>query len=207
MKRLAAMAFALLSVALAASACTRVSTGAAASATGSPSPSAATHQMAHGIFVSTTPPPSGVINAYAYDVRLVPRSAAADLMLTTVGGKTQALLTVSGFLPNRMYGAHLHVNPCGVDPKAAGGHFQHTPDPAASQSPSTDPAFANPTNEVWLDFDTDPKGSASSSAEVPWVTTPEHRPKSLVIHADMTLTAPGKAGTAGARIACLTLPA
>jgi Cu-Zn family superoxide dismutase len=204
MKRLAAMAFALISVATAASACSGVSSDAAASATGSPS--ATTRVTAHGIFVSTTPPPSG-INAYAYDVRLAPRSAAADLTLTTVGGKTQALLAVSGFVPNRNYGAHLHVNPCGVDPKAAGGHFEHTPDPAASRSPSTNPAYANPTNEVWLDFDTDPKGSATSSAEVPWVATAQRHPGSLVIHADRTLTVPGKAGTAGARIACLTLPA
>jgi Cu-Zn family superoxide dismutase len=202
MKRVAAMAFALLSVITAAGACDGVSE-VAVSATGTPS--ATPRVTARGIFVSTTPPPTGV-SAFAYAAELVPRAAAANLSLAVVGGRTQALLTVSGFLPNRSYGAHLHVNPCGVDPGAAGPHFENTPDPTASQSPSTNPTFANPTNEVWLDFNTDSQGNASSNTEVPWVATPQRHPNSLVIHADPTMTAAGKAGMAGARIACLTIP-
>jgi Cu-Zn family superoxide dismutase len=143
--------------------------------------------------------------AFAYDQKLVPAGAASEVTLTTHGEETTVHLTVSGFVPNRAYGAHLHAKQCGVDPKAAGPHFQHHPDPAATQSPSTDPAFANPTNEVWLDFTTDASGKASATAEEPWAMTADHQPHSLVIHADKTQTEAGKAGTAGARVSCLTL--
>jgi Cu-Zn family superoxide dismutase len=204
MKRVVAMAFALLSLGLGIAGCAEVSSDAALSASGTPSPTPLVR--AHGIFITTTPPPSGVVNAYAYDGALVPRSASADVSIATTGHQTQVLLSVSGFVPNRSYGAHLHVNPCGVDPNAAGPHFENAPDPAASQSPSTNPTFANPTNEVWLDFTTDPKGNATSGTEVPWLATAQRHPRSLVIHADRTMTGPGQAGNAGRRIACLTIP-
>ena len=202
MKRSAALVLALLSV-TAASGCTGVSTNDSLSATASPG--ATPRVIAQGIFMSTTPPPTAV-NAYAYVAEFVPHSAAANVSLATVGGKTQALLAVSGFLPNRRYGAHLHVNPCGVDPNAAGAHFENTPDPHASESPSTDPQYANPSNEVWLDFTTDMQGNARTNTEVPWVAIAPRHPNSLVVHENPTMTDPGHAGLAGARVACLTIP-
>jgi Cu-Zn family superoxide dismutase len=204
MKRVAAMAFALLSLGLGIAGCAEVSSDAAQTATGTPSPTPLVR--GHGTFIPTTPPPSGVANAYAYDNALVPLTASGDVSLATTANQTQALLSVSGFVPNRSYGAHLNVNPCGIDPNAAGPHFENTPDPAASQTPSTNPTFANPTNEVWLDFTTDRTGSALSGTEVPWLATAQRHPRSLVIYADRTMTGPGQAGNAGRRIACLTIP-
>jgi Cu-Zn family superoxide dismutase len=108
-------------------------------------------------------------------------------------------------VPNHSYGAHLHLKPCGLDPQAAGAHYQNHLDPAASDSPSTKPSYANATNEVWLDLTADASGNATSRAQMRWVATAKRRPNLLVLHADKTMTEPGKAGTAGARVACLTI--
>ena len=49
--------------------------------------------------------------------------------------------------------------PCGPTGDAAGPHFQNQVDPAAAPGkPSTDPAYANPQNEIWLDLRTDGDG-------------------------------------------------
>jgi Cu-Zn family superoxide dismutase len=120
---------------------------------------------------------------------------------------TEIRLAVTGLQPRRSYGAHLHTNPCGPTGAAAGPHYQHKPDPAASASPpSVNPSYANPHNEVWLDFTTDARGDATSAASQQWTFDAGRRPRSLVIHADTTKTAAGHAGDAGARVACLTLP-
>jgi Cu-Zn family superoxide dismutase len=99
-------------------------------------------------------------------------------------GSTVVTLPVKGALPLRGYGAHAHVAACGAVGAAAGGHFQFLPAPVGV--PSTDPAYANPSNE-------------------------ERRPMSVVIHASHTSTEPSKAGTAGTagtagpRLGCLTV--
>lgn len=144
--------------------------------------------------------------AVTYDPALVPAGATATVTITRAPSSTRVTLAVTGLRPNRGYGAHLHVDPCGPTGDAAGPHFQHQRDPAASASrPSVNPSYANPKNEVWLDFTTDANGRASSAATHPWTFGTD--PRSLVIHAMTTNTAPGEAGTAGARLACLTLPA
>jgi Cu-Zn family superoxide dismutase len=211
MSRVAAVAFALLSVATAIGGCAGgagVKTGATVAGGGasiSPDVANPATVMARGTFVPATPaPPSGIIG-YTYDTALVPTGSGAELMLTPESGKTDVRLAVTGLLPQRGYGAHLHGKACGPDPATAGGHYQHNPDPSAAQSPSVDPGYANPTNEIWLDFTTDKSGHATSRAEVPWVSAAERRPNSLVIHAYPTVTEPGKAGTAGPRVACLTI--
>ena len=78
--------------------------------------------------------------------------------------------------------------------------------PRRPGKPSTDPAFANPQNEIWLDLRTDGDGDGESRAEVPFAFT-DRAPASIVIHeAETTGTAPGQAGSAGARLACVTVP-
>ena len=49
------------------------------------------------------------------------------------------------------------------DPAAAGSHYQHQADP---KQPSVNPDYANPRNEIWLDFTTDATGSARSESVV-----------------------------------------
>jgi Cu-Zn family superoxide dismutase len=145
--------------------------------------------------------------AVGYDPALVPAGATATITITPTAPGTQMRLVVTGLRPRRAYGAHLHTNPCGPVGSAAGPHYQHQPDPAASASPpSVNPSYANPHNEVWLDFTTDASGDATSVATQPWKFDTGSRPRSLVIHAESTKTAAGHAGDAGARVACLTLP-
>jgi Cu-Zn family superoxide dismutase len=203
-----AVAFVLLVSAAGAAGCTRGSAGTApvnsTSATSRPAmpTTPGSVKTASGTFAAYAPG----VTAVTYDPALVPVGATAAVTLTPASAGTRVELSVSGLRPDRGYGAHLHTNPCGQAGAAAGPHYQHQKDPAASASrPSVDPSYANPKNEVWLDFTTDGSGRASAAATQPWTfgTTP----RSLVIHAMTTRTAPGEAGTAGARAACLTLPA
>lgn len=146
-------------------------------------------------------------NAVTYDPALAPAGATLAVTLTPSGGATTAKLEVSGFLPNRGYAVHLHAKPCGSTGDAAGPHFQHQVDPAATpDKPSADPKYANPDNEVWLDMRTDAAGAGTSTAQVPFVFT-DRAPASVVVHEAMkTATGPGQAGKAGGRVACFTLP-
>ncbi|GAB2996307.1 superoxide dismutase [Saccharothrix stipae] len=130
---------------------------------------------------------------------LVPAGARADVVSAPVGGGTVVLLRTTGLLPDRDYGAHAHVNPCGPAPTDAGPHYQHV------QGGATDPAFANPRNEIWLDFTTDEQGRGVAFARLDW-RFGARRPASVVLHAEHTHTGPGEAGTAGARVGCLTVP-
>ncbi|MGC5021449.1 superoxide dismutase family protein [Micromonospora sp. DT47] len=174
--------------------------GCTAEAGNSP-PTPAPSATASGTFVPYT---SGAA-AVGYDPALVPTGATATVTITPTAPGTEIRLAVTGLRPRRSYGAHLHTNPCGPTGAVAGPHYQHQPDPAASP-PSVNPSYANPHNEVWLDFTTDAGGDATSAATVQWRFDTGRRPRSLVIHAATTKTATGQAGDAGARVACLTLP-
>jgi Cu-Zn family superoxide dismutase len=138
----------------------------------------------------------------------VPTGAQLSAEISDAGdGTTTVTLDASGLLPNRGYAAHAHVNPCGETGADAGPHFQNTVDPAATpEAPSTDPAYANAQNEVWLDLHTDGSGAGQATAELPFAFG-TRAPRSVVIHdAEATATHAGHAGTAGARAACITLP-
>lgn len=140
--------------------------------------------------------------AATYDSALVPVGATAAVTSSEAGGSTTITLNVTGLVPNRAYGSHGHVNPCGADGMAAGPHYQFMKDPV---SPSVDPAFANPQNEIWLDFTTDASGAGSATATVPWTFPADRRAEAVIIHEKPTATEAGKAGTAGTRPACLTV--
>lgn len=139
--------------------------------------------------------------AVTHDPKVVPPGAMARVTEKAANGKTTITLTVSGMLPNRGYGAHVHIRPCGVHPEDSGPHYQHQQDP---KTPSTDPSFANPSNEVWLDFATTASGEGFATATLDW-TFDARRPHSVVIHAMRTATAAGTAGTAGARAGCINV--
>jgi Cu-Zn family superoxide dismutase len=117
-------------------------------------------------------------------------------------GKTVIMLHVKGLKPNTEYGAHAHVNACGLTGAAAGPHWQRVPDPV---TPSVNPVYANPQNEIWLDLTTDEDGNGVAQSKQDWQFPPDRRPRSVVLHAQHTSTAPGTAGTAGARLGCLSV--
>ncbi len=165
-------------------------------------------QPAGGLFGSgTLTAPGPDAKAVTYNPALAPTGAAITAIVTPGAEETGAYLTVSGLVPNRSYGVHAHVNPCGPTGDAAGPHFQNRVDPAATpQAPSTNPEYANPDNEFWLDLRTDATGAAMARTTVPFVVTADRVPRSIVIHEEgQTATGPGQAGDAGGRLACVTL--
>jgi superoxide dismutase, Cu-Zn family len=143
--------------------------------------------------------------AITYAPATAPEGAQVALEVTPGAGSTSATFRVVGMLPDRGYAVHAHVRPCGVTGNDAGPHFQNRVDPAATpQAPSSDPAYANPQNEIWLDLRTDAEGAGTATATVPFAFT-DRAPASVVVHEEeMTATAHGQAGTAGGRLACLT---
>ena len=156
----------------------------------------------------TAPNPGA--EAVTYNPALAPDGAgilAAVMPLSwEYSPRTVVTLSVAGLQPNRGYAVHAHTKACGTTGEDAGPHYQHRIDPAATpQTPSTNPEYANPQNEIWLDLRTDADGSASIHTSVPFNIT-DQTPRSIVVHeATTTATAPDQAGQAGARIACLTL--
>jgi Cu-Zn family superoxide dismutase len=136
----------------------------------------------------------------------VPAGATARVQAVYNGaGATIVTLHVRGLMPNHEYGAHAHNYACDpADPMAAGGHFQHVPFPPGSSA--SDPTYANPTNEMWLDLTTDKDGNGVAQTKVPWQFSAERSAGSVVLHAEHTHTGTdGPAGTAGARLGCLTV--
>jgi superoxide dismutase, Cu-Zn family len=145
--------------------------------------------------------------AITYDPKVVPPGATARVAITRMPYGMVVRLTLAGLIPRRAYGAHLHTQPCNSAPAAAGPHYQHHPDPVAAVSPpSVNPSYANPLNEVWLDFTADATGAATAVSEQNWTFPAGRAARSLVLHAQPTRTAAGVAGMAGTRVACLTLP-
>lgn len=175
---------------------------------GSPSPSAVGSLAPDTVAAGTFQPFRAGSTAITYDPAVVPPGATAQVAIATTPAFMTVRLTGAGLIPRRAYGAHLHTRPCTGVPAEAGSHYQHEPDPAAVASPpSVDPAYANPRNEVWLDFTADATGAVAAASEVRWSFRPGEAARSLIIHAQQTKTAAGVAGTAGPRVACLTLPA
>lgn len=152
-------------------------------------------------------PPERAEGAFSYDPAIAPEGARISVEAGEAEGSTQVRLQAEGLLPNRGYAVHAHTRACGPTGDAAGPHYQHEVDPATSSgNPSTDPAYANPRNEIWLDLRTDGDGNGEASTEVPFVFT-DRAPASIVIHtAEATATDAGHAGTAGGRAACLNVP-
>ncbi|MFC5063238.1 superoxide dismutase [Actinomycetospora atypica] len=151
-------------------------------------------------------PGTPTATAVTYDPAAAPPGADVTVEMVRAEADTSVALTVSGLRPDRGYAAHLHTRPCGPTGADAGPHFQNRVDPAATpQQPSSDPAYANPQNEFWLDVRTDAAGAGQTQRTVPFALT-DRLPASLVLHEkEMTATAPGQAGTAGGRLACVTL--
>lgn len=162
---------------------------------------AASTRPDHSIQVSETFQ-SGTGPAITYDEKLVPAGARGAVQSRSGEGTTTVMLAVRGLERNRVYGAHVHMQPCGELPDDAGPHFQYSADPL---QPSVDPTFANPQNEIWLDLTTDETGAGSTESTVAWTFPDDRRPKSVVVHADQTSSEPGEAGAAGGRVACISV--
>ena len=143
-------------------------------------------------------------NAFTYNP-LVPLGARVKVDAWYLpDGRTVVVLRATGLKDNYDYGAHAHADACGATGAAAGPHYQFQKDPV---SPSINSAFANPDNEVWVDFTTDAKGRGSAMAVQEWQPHADRRPGSVVLHVEHTHdgTGGGVAGYAGPRLACVTV--
>ncbi|MFC9556710.1 superoxide dismutase family protein [Rhodococcus sp. NPDC056960] len=121
-------------------------------------------------------------NAFTYDQAAVPVGSSVDVESEKGDGRTTVTFHATGLAPNRDFGVHVHKQRCGPQP--------------------SDPAYANPRNEIWLDVTTDRSGNAQSSTAVDWEFRADEA-KSVVLHTQRTMTGPGQAGTAGDRLACI----
>jgi Cu-Zn family superoxide dismutase len=143
--------------------------------------------------------------AFTYDQEAAPAGAQLELEVIAGDGATTVRLSAELLQPDRGYAVHAHTDPCGKDGTDAGPHYQHEVDPAATpERPSVDPAYANPRNEIWLELSTDGQGNGTAETTVPFVFD-DRVPSSIVLHEQPTTeTEHGRAGSAGARLACLT---
>jgi Cu-Zn family superoxide dismutase len=162
-------------------------------------PAAATSQPLLGIAAKSGQfqPYSPNTSTVTYDQTAVPPGARVFTLNLRNLNRTVVVLGVHGLAPSREYGAHVHTKTCGANPADAGPHYQNVPDP---QQPSTNPAYANNRNEIWLDFTVDAQGNGLAIASVDWQFPDAQRARSVVIHEHHTHTD----GTAGARLACMT---
>jgi Cu-Zn family superoxide dismutase len=115
-----------------------------------------------------------------------------QIRVTVHKNRTTVRLRVTGFpaaAKGKSFGAHVHVKPCGTDPAAAGGHYQHGTGSLRDK-------------EIWLDFTVDAKGRASARAERRYLIDPGAA-GSVVIHAEPTVP---DTGAAGARLLCTSVP-
>ncbi|MFF0218049.1 superoxide dismutase family protein [Streptomyces vinaceus] len=139
--------------------------------------------------------------AVTFDTKAVPVGSQVTVT-ERVGDDTHVELRLRGVEANRTFGAHVHRKPCGSKPNESGPHYQNSEDP---EQPSTNPAYAHPRNEVWLDIRTDRHGEGGSAATQAWRFR-AGQARSVVIHEHATHTESGAAGTAGARLACVNVP-
>lgn len=140
--------------------------------------------------------------AVTYDEELVPVGARVVVLSVPNPAGTLTMVRVGGVKPDREYGAHVHRFACGADPDDAGPHFQNVTDPV---QPSVDPMYANPRNEIWLDFTTGDGGDGMAWSWVPW-RIGDRPAGSVVLHERHTSSEPGRAGDAGDRLACVDVP-
>lgn len=123
-------------------------------------------------------------------------TARATALAFNVDGNLRIELAVTGFPASRPFGSHLHQRAC--NDEKAGGHYQNVPFPMGGMA--NDPAFANPTNEAWLDFTTDAAGEGAVELTVSWLPRAGEG-KGIIFHHMPT----AEGGGAGARLACLPI--
>jgi superoxide dismutase, Cu-Zn family len=146
--------------------------------------------------------PDGIAPATAvsWAPEAVPYGAAVRVVVDRVEGHTTVSMDAEGLAPGHVYPVHAHTRACGTVPADSGPHYQDRRDPV---QPSTDPAYLNDRNELWLTLRTDAHGHAAASTTVAW----EFRAGeagSLVLHAGQD--GHGERGRAPAqRVGCVNV--
>ncbi|MFI0373283.1 hypothetical protein ACH35V_35945 [Actinomadura sp. 1N219] len=109
---------------------------------------------------------------------------------------TSVLLRATGFpaaAAGKVFGVHVHVNPCGPKGEDAGPHYMN---------PDGSHDLPMEQMEIWLDVTVAKDGTGHSGDIVPWRVA-EKAAGSVIVHAQPTDPA---TGGAGARNLCTTVP-
>jgi Cu-Zn family superoxide dismutase len=135
---------------------------------------------------------------YVYDAALANIETRVQAVSVPSGRRIKTIVTLDVVGMPAQYvgmtlGAHVHVNACGADPLAAGGHYA---------SPDASPSAPLEQREIWLDFTVDESGAGHAKATRRFHIAPGDA-NSVVIHAAETNP---DTGAAGARLACTTVP-
>lgn len=140
--------------------------------------------------------------AVTYDPALVPVGAVATVASLPSDEGTYVMLRVWGLAPDHTYEAHAHLAPCGPRGDDAGPRYQAAPAPTAPADASAGAQDTDPRNQIWLGLRTDARGDGLAYTVVNWQFTDRHA-RSVVIRAEPTQLGTGRAGSAGAPVACL----
>ncbi|MES4909327.1 MULTISPECIES: superoxide dismutase family protein [unclassified Streptomyces] len=150
----------------------------------------------------STPSPQGTQTTPSPQGTQSPQTSPSPQGTQGEGKGTRVLVWVRGLKANHTFGVHVHTKTCGTKPDDSGPHYQNMKDP---KQPSTNPKYANPHNEVWLQITTDKNGEAHAMTHVNWRFR-DSEARSVVFHEHATATEKGKAGMAGVRVACVKVP-
>ncbi|MEM9489691.1 MAG: hypothetical protein AAGC55_11130 [Myxococcota bacterium] len=89
-------------------------------------------------------------------------------MTRRLDGSTEAVLNVTGAMPNTAYNVHIHDYSCGLS--SGGGHYKV----------DTTVEGAIESNEMWLDFTSDASGNGTAQTSLQHLARPEAQ--SVVLH-------------------------
>ena len=137
---------------------------AAAATLPAPTPATPTRISVRNVEINRTfnlPPGTAV----TYDRDLVPIGSRGAVSAKSDDGTPPSDWRCAGCSRSGATARTSHDEPCGDTGASAGPTFQNVVDPV---QPSVDPTYANPQNEIWLDFRTDEAGAGSSQATVDW---------------------------------------
>ncbi|MFJ4678274.1 superoxide dismutase family protein [Kitasatospora sp. NPDC088783] len=101
---------------------------------------------------------------------LVPYGSRVRVTVDRAAGRTSVTVRLAGVAGAHEFPAHVHTGYCGADPASSGPHYQQV-----AGSDAVD-------NEVRMTVRTDPGGTGTASATVPWGFRPDEA-HSLVLHA------------------------
>ncbi len=113
-------------------------------------------------------------------------------------GMMRITVKMTGLPANGLFECRLHKLMCDDADQDAGGDYQNRRFPRDGSA--VDPAFANSTNEAWMDFTTDATGAGFAETIVGWIPRPDEA-NSIIIHDGVV-----DAAIPGAPLACTNLP-
>ena len=154
-----------------------------------------------------SPPPDRATNAFTYNPALAPEGAQIEVDVDHRGGSTEVRLDVDGSPAEpglRRARARQRLRP---DRRRRRPALPEPGRPGRGARASRRPTRPTPTRRTRSGSTCAPTATATASrARRCRSRSPTGRRRRVIHEAEATATAPGQAGTAGARLACITVP-